>query len=199
MFKDNKYTRWYFSIIDNAKEQNRAKGGDVYYESHHVIPRCMGGSNHKENLVLLTAKEHLMCHAFLVRMTEGIFKGKMSRSLHAMRMTNKFQGKRITSRIFELNRALFSKTMSDLRKGKPGNIPSKEGIERLRKSKLGKPRPPHIIELLSKIHKGKSISTAHREAISRKMSGKVVSAETKRKMSLARQAYWERKKNGSYS
>ena len=31
-----------------------------YRERHHIIPRCLGGSNTAENLVYLTAEEHFV-------------------------------------------------------------------------------------------------------------------------------------------
>jgi len=55
----------YDSIINKAISENRKKKRDVYYESHHIIPKCMGGTNDTENLVLLTAKEHFICHRIL--------------------------------------------------------------------------------------------------------------------------------------
>jgi hypothetical protein len=44
---------------------NRKKGDGEYYESHHIVPKWMNGSNHKSNLVLLTAREHYLCHYLL--------------------------------------------------------------------------------------------------------------------------------------
>lgn len=35
----NKYNKWYFNIINNAKNQSRVKSKFVYYESHHKNPR----------------------------------------------------------------------------------------------------------------------------------------------------------------
>ena len=64
IFIDNKYTRWYYAIVDNAK--TRSITG--YTETHHIIPRSIGGSNHKDNLVKLTAREHFVCHMLLVKM-----------------------------------------------------------------------------------------------------------------------------------
>lgn len=37
------------------------------FEIHHIIPRCLGGNNKSENLVLLTIAEHLMAHTLLVK------------------------------------------------------------------------------------------------------------------------------------
>ena len=41
---------------------------DEYHEMHHIVPRCMGGSDSGSNLVALTAREHFVAHLCLVRM-----------------------------------------------------------------------------------------------------------------------------------
>jgi len=45
----------YDNIITRAITESRYKSTDQYFECHHIVPRCMGGSNKKTNLVLLTA------------------------------------------------------------------------------------------------------------------------------------------------
>ena len=70
MFLGNKYTTWYYDIVNRAMSQYRKKGQGAYYESHHIIPKCMGGSNERTNLVLLTPKEHFVCHLLLCCMVE---------------------------------------------------------------------------------------------------------------------------------
>ena len=47
IFIANKYTRIYYSIVNNAKLQTRSK--DVYLEKHHIIPSALGGTNEKDN------------------------------------------------------------------------------------------------------------------------------------------------------
>lgn len=59
------YKNIYEKIIEKARSENRVKEFDIYYENHHILPRCMNGSNDCENLVLLTAKEHFICHKIL--------------------------------------------------------------------------------------------------------------------------------------
>lgn len=39
-----------------------------YSESHHIIPRCLGGSDDPSNLVNLTAREHFVAHQLLAKM-----------------------------------------------------------------------------------------------------------------------------------
>jgi NUMOD3 motif len=71
MFLQNKYTNCYYKIISNALNLNRIKSTNTYYENHHIIPKCMNGSNKKENLVLLTYKEHFICHLLLRKMVDN--------------------------------------------------------------------------------------------------------------------------------
>jgi hypothetical protein len=60
------YEKIYNDIISKARSEDRKKiKSGVYYEQHHIIPRCMGGDNDKSNLILLTAKEHYMAHRLL--------------------------------------------------------------------------------------------------------------------------------------
>lgn len=48
---------------------NRARTRVIegYVEKHHVLPRCMGGSDDPSNLVALTAEEHYVAHLLLVK------------------------------------------------------------------------------------------------------------------------------------
>lgn len=65
------YQRIYDQIIDRAKNENRVYGKDVYYERHHILPKCLGGEGKTHqwrthsNIVLLTAREHFICHQLL--------------------------------------------------------------------------------------------------------------------------------------
>lgn len=67
------YSNAYDTIISKAvNDTGRKKGGSVYYESHHIVPRALGGTNEVSNLVLLTAKEHFVCHHLLHKMHGGV-------------------------------------------------------------------------------------------------------------------------------
>jgi len=57
------YQNIYNQIIKRA--QNRKLEG--YKEKHHIVPKCMGGSNDKKNIVELTAREHFVCHRLLCK------------------------------------------------------------------------------------------------------------------------------------
>lgn len=55
------YLKIYNKIIERAA--NRDIVG--YVEKHHILPKCLGGTNKKYNIVSLTAKEHYICHKLL--------------------------------------------------------------------------------------------------------------------------------------
>jgi len=51
-----------------------------YYESHHILPRSMGGSDDPENVIKLLAEDHLFCHLLLTK----IYGGKMWLAVKSM-------------------------------------------------------------------------------------------------------------------
>jgi HNH endonuclease len=89
MFMQNKYTNWYFSIIEKAVGSCRTKDNSSYVERHHIIPKSLGGSEKKDNLVLLTFREHFVCHHLLTRMVSDTQqKVKMNFALFSMTLKN---------------------------------------------------------------------------------------------------------------
>lgn len=58
------YKLIYDNLINRAQNRARLNG---YTETHHIIPRCMGGTNDKCNLVELTAEEHFIAHKLLAK------------------------------------------------------------------------------------------------------------------------------------
>lgn len=73
------YQLLYDLIILKAKPREIIKG--QYYERHHIIPRCLGGNNRKENLVMLTFKEHYVCHHLLCKIYPNNYKIKAAFAL----------------------------------------------------------------------------------------------------------------------
>lgn len=77
MFLDNKYTKVYYKIIHRSLERSHLKERNDGYQTHHIIPRCFGGTDDSSNLAVLTYKEHRVCHRLLIGMTVGASKHKM--------------------------------------------------------------------------------------------------------------------------
>jgi hypothetical protein len=108
MFKENKYSKTYFSIINRAK--SRLIEG--YTEKHHIIPKSIGGSDDSSNLVDLTAREHYICHLLLPKMTDGEDRYKMIYAYTIM------SGRKIYgSRKYAFYKEEYSKINSELRTG----------------------------------------------------------------------------------
>lgn len=57
------YSKIYNNLVSNKTKRKKDK--NTYYESHHIIPRCLGGGDEVSNLVLLTAREHFIAHRLL--------------------------------------------------------------------------------------------------------------------------------------
>ena len=48
------YSKVYNKIVARGKERgNDKKKLEGYYEAHHILPKCLGGADSKENLVLI--------------------------------------------------------------------------------------------------------------------------------------------------
>jgi predicted nucleic acid-binding Zn ribbon protein len=110
------YKKIYDSIIVNGK-MKKLYG---YTEEHHIMPKCLGGTNAKSNLVHLTAKEHFMCHLLLTKMYP---KGsdeyyKMCHAFLMMLVSSKNQNRHITAKKYETLKEGHSKRMSELQSGK---------------------------------------------------------------------------------
>lgn len=48
-----------YEITKKLKKEDK---NYIYLETHHILPRSLGGKDTKENLVNLTAREHFLAH-----------------------------------------------------------------------------------------------------------------------------------------
>ena len=56
----------YNEFIQNIlNTRGRFGCGDEYHERHHIVPKCLGGTDEKENLIDLFAREHFEAHRLL--------------------------------------------------------------------------------------------------------------------------------------
>ena len=94
-FIENKYSKLYFKIIDNR--QQCPLPDTTYTETHHILPKCMSGQNHRQNLVRVSAREHFILHWLLTKMVDGQFRYKMLEAFQIF-SNNKSRGLRMTSR-----------------------------------------------------------------------------------------------------
>lgn len=158
MFLNNKYNKWYYTIIKNA--QNRTLDSSVYVEKHHIIPKCMGGLDDQTNIAILTAREHFVCHRILIKMVDNLYyKRKMEHALGKFVQENNKQLRNLNSRQYEVAR----KAISTARKGRTHSI---ETRQKLSDSHKGKPS-------LTKGRRGMfTHTTSAKEKISNAVKGK---------------------------
>lgn len=72
------YQKIYTRFIEDRRSKNPAS--EWYFETHHILPRSLGGLDEPENLIDLTAEDHLFAHLLLAK----IHGGKMWNAVHAM-------------------------------------------------------------------------------------------------------------------
>lgn len=187
MFLSNKYTKCYYKIVDRALSRNRQS--DVYYEKHHILPKSLGGSNDRSNLVYLSAKEHFICHLLLVKMTEG--SARRSMWYAAYRMCHKDNEYIPGSRIYEILRQKMILANKERIGPNKGKTMSQEQKDKISKSGKGIPRGP-----MSQSHKDnlkQKRSQETKDKISKARTGVSTGPRTKKQKAIAG-AIWRGKK-----
>jgi len=196
MFLQNKYTKWYYGIITS----NRMREG--YTEKHHIIPKCLGGNNEKENIVILTAREHFICHLLLTKMTEGKARASLAYAVWQMTYIGNRKRYQIKNRVYEYLRNQLSKNttgilktekhklaLSIAKKGKNnGHTGMKRSDESKAKMRIAK---QHITnETRAKMRNNALTRTQeHRQKIADSNRNRIVSDVTRQKMSIANKGH----------
>ena len=113
------YQKHYFLLTERAKTRHL----DGYVERHHIVPRCMGGTNETTNIVDLTPEEHFLAHQLLVKIYPEV--GKLV--LAALMMTTDKTGKRLNNKLFGWLRKRMSSTISKMNKANAATRCKKSG------------------------------------------------------------------------
>ena len=162
------YSKIYNSIIERAKIR-KIEG---YFETHHIIPLCLGGVNSKDNLVTLTAREHFLCHWLLYKIHRT---SKLAHAWHSMCRIGIGQDERlVNSKHFERARKAHSEVLKNTTKGKGNHFFGKKHSEKTRKVISEKAKERKTWLRMSKSHKEnllasqrKPKSEEHRKKIGR--------------------------------
>ena len=58
----------YLKIYNNlVRTRKNIQNLEVYSETHHILPRCLGGTDDADNLVKITYREHYIAHWLLTK------------------------------------------------------------------------------------------------------------------------------------
>lgn len=105
------YERIYNNIITRA--QNRQIDG--YIENHHIIPKCLGGTDDNENITKLTAREHYIAHQLLIKINPLNY--KLVYAAMMMCVSGNGQLDRSRNRYYAWIRELYRKAVSERQRG----------------------------------------------------------------------------------
>lgn len=147
------YSRHYTILVERARSRNI----DGYVEQHHIIPRCMGGTDDCSNIVSLTAREHFLAHQLLVKMYPR--EGGLIAAVRFLTANNKVRN----NRMYEWLRKRHSEAMSIFNKGKKM---TPEQIAKAAASHVGKKRSEAAKKKMSIAAKKRKLSESGRTRIS---------------------------------
>ncbi len=106
---ETKYSKWYSDLM--AKSKIRTLTG--YTEKHHIIPRSFGGSDDKDNIAVLTAREHYIAHWLLWKMKfSQPYSGKMAHAF-ATFFSRTFTKDRSIHHNYNLNSRTYEKVKTE--------------------------------------------------------------------------------------
>jgi len=188
----------YRLIHDEIISRARERCLEGYCERHHVIPKCLGGTDDPENIVRLTAREHFIIHKILCILYPHESRLHWAAFMMANGSGSKKQdrGYRVGAREYERLRKNLKHSdetkakVSRANKGRQTRLGAKLSEETRRKmsiAKKGRSTGPRTYQTTQETRD--KLSKAARER-----DRSLHTEETKQKMSAA----WERKRNEGY-
>lgn len=160
------YKKHYNLLIETRKDRNLLDG--EYYETHHIIPKSMGGNNEPSNLIRLTAREHFIAHWLLWRIHQN---AEMAFAFYCL--TNMSKNQKVkSSRVYEeskLARRPF--IVENNKKHHKGKKLSKEHIENIREVFKNLIRTESHRHNISESLKNKPKSDTHKQKLSKSLKG----------------------------
>lgn len=163
----------YEEFIQNILETRGRFGcGEEYYETHHVVPQCLGGTNDKDNLIDLFAREHFIAHKLLAQENPDNPKLVYAWWMMSHNTKNDFQDRyELTPEEYEEAKKAFSKISSERAKQYIGDKNPNYGNHKL----VGENSPWY----------GKHLPKETRNKISEKAKGRILPAEVIQKIADA--------------
>lgn len=176
------YQKIYDSLIVRAKNRQIIDG---YKESHHIIPRCMGGSDDSDNLIDLTAREHFIAHLLLAKVHNN------SKLWVAVLMMKGKKNRYINGRLYEIAKKQRSFHMKGNQHAKGAVLPqkTKDAIVASNKNRV-------FTDVMREkcTFKGRKHTEEHKQYMSQILTNRIVSEETRKKMSESQKKKFAEKK-----
>ena len=185
------YNEFIQNILQN---RGRFNCDNEYYERHHIIPKCMGGNNDKENLIDLLAREHFIAHQLLAK--ENPDNKQLVHAWALMSRVNNHNGKyEVTPEEYEAARKAYISLIK-------GRQLSEEHRRKIGNATRGHIVPESARQAVAKANANRVWSQKSRQKVSNAMSGekhplfgKHLTKETKAKISKSQQGLFSGAKN----
>jgi hypothetical protein len=135
------YSKIYESIVERAKNRILTE----YSEKHHILPKCLGGTDESDNLVRLTFREHFLCHQLLCKIYTD--NQKLIFAFSSMVRVSRKNAKRfdvLTSRHFDLVKKTLAPHMGKWNKGRTAWNKGLSGESHTKHYKAGKIKIPNL-------------------------------------------------------
>lgn len=150
------YYKTYNQLIDKCIQmESEGYPEDMYTEVHHILPKCMGGTDSRKNLIKMPVKYHITAHLLL----SCIYPSDIGLLRAAILMTTTREGIRVsisTSARLKIEYSNFQK----------GKILSEETKKKMSKSRKGRIVSDSTKNKISLSEKGKEVSLDIRKRIS---------------------------------
>lgn len=209
------YYKTYNQLIDKCIQmESEGYPEDMYTEVHHILPRCLGGSDDNSNLVKMPIKYHIVAHmllaciypknigllnaAILMTTTRGIRISVTTSTRLRTEYSILRKGKKVSDetkkKISESRKGITyseetRKKMSESKKGinnpNYGKPLSESHRKNISKGEKGKVMTEEQRLNISKAHKGKKLSEEHKRKISESEKGRIITDEHREKIRQA--------------
>ncbi len=179
-------------MVKGSNRQNSSQ----YFEKHHIIPKCLGGSDDSSNLVKLTPEEHYLAHLLLMKINPGVYALSysafmMTRANSQMVRSNKMYGwlkRKFSEDLSRFQKERFEDKTKHPCFGKFGKDHPRFGIPHSEESKLR----------IAEANRGKTMKTETKAKMSLTMKTVYSSPEYKLRIGLSRKTAFAGEKNPAY-
>jgi hypothetical protein len=183
LFYTNKYSHFYYFLINRAKSQKRKKKklkekDYIYYENHHIFPKGIGGPDISDNTVLLTALEHFYVHWALTYMC-------LSNTHHNIMLNTLkfwFQKDKRTKNIKQCAK-IYADIKQQLASQQSGKVRTRESIEKglaTKRMRGGFAKSEECRQKISNARKGIKFSENHKANLSKATTNHMKNPEVRK-------------------
>ena len=174
------YSKIYSKIVNRAKNRKLT----CYTEKHHILPKCMGGSDETENIAVLTAKEHFLCHMLLCEIHPKEYKLKHALFLMAIgKQKVKEKTYVIGSRVYERLRNEYSQMLTGKKQSKETKLKKSKKMKEVWADKTDEEMSIKAFKVWeTRVKNGTDIITdTQKQNISKALKGREITWNTSRK------------------